>query len=321
MQRYLMRRIVQMIPLVFLITILSFTIMHVAPGDPLDIMMDPLHRSPEEIALAAKRLGLDQPIHVQYFRWLRELSAGNLGYSYLSGRPVRDLILERLPSTLLLTVTALTLTFALAVPIGVISAVKRYSVLDRVVTVISFGGISVPEFFLCLALLYVVSLRLKLLPTSGFETLGVELSGLQLWADRARHLVMPAIAMAIPSIAGIARYTRSSMIDVLGEDYIRTGRAKGLRERAVILRHALKNSLMPVITLFGMEFPALFGGAFVVEWIFDWPGMGTLAVKAASNREYSILMALNLVTSFLVLLGNLIADILYAVVDPRIRYE
>jgi peptide/nickel transport system permease protein len=321
MQRYIIRRLIQMIPLIFIITIFSFAIMHLAPGDPLDVMMDPVHTSPEEMAEAAERLGLNQPIYVQYLRWLGELFRGNMGYSYLSGRPVRELIMERLPATLLLTVTAIILTFTIAVPVGVVSALKRYSLLDRTVTTLSFGGISVPEFFLCLALLYVVSLKLKLLPTSGFGTLGVDLSGPALWADRAKHLIMPAVAMAVPSIAGIVRYARSSMIDVLGEDYIRTGRAKGLRERSVIFGHALKNSLIPVITLFGMQFPSLFGGAFVVEWIFDWPGMGTLAVRAASNREYSILMALNLVTAFLVLFGNLVADILYAVVDPRIRYE
>jgi peptide/nickel transport system permease protein len=221
----------------------------------------------------------------------------------------------------MLTITGVTVTYAVAIPIGIVSALKRYSLLDRFVTTLSFGGISVPGFFLCLVLLFVISLKLELLPTSGYGTLGVDLSGLALWLDRLRYLILPAIAIAVPSMAGVVRFARSSVLDVLDEDYIRTARAKGLRELFVIARHALKNALIPVITLFGMEFPSLFGGAFVVEYIFDWPGMGTLAMRSIRNREYSILMALNLVTAFLVLLGNLVADILYATTDPRIRYE
>jgi peptide/nickel transport system permease protein len=182
-------------------------------------------------------------------------------------------------------------------------------------------GISVPEFFLCLAFVYIVSLKLDLLPTSGFGTLGVELSGLALWLDRLKYLILPAFALAIPSMAGIVRYTRSSMLDVLSEDFIRTARAKGLRERITISRHALRNSLLPVITLFGLQFPLIFGGAFVVEYIFDWPGMGTLAVESVNYREYSIIMAINLIAAFLVLGGNLLADILCATTDPRIRLE
>lgn len=321
MQQYITRRLMQMIPLIWGITLVTFGIMHLAPGDPLDVMMDPLYTTPEEMAEAAARLGLDKPVHIQYLHWLRELLSGNFGYSYLTGRPVLTLILERLPSTLMLTITGVTVTYAVAIPIGIVSALKRYSLLDRFVTTLSFGGISVPGFFLCLVLLFVISLKLELLPTSGYGTLGVDLSGLALWLDRLRYLILPAIAIAVPSMAGVVRFARSSVLDVLDEDYIRTARAKGLRELFVIARHALKNALIPVITLFGMEFPSLFGGAFVVEYIFDWPGMGTLAMRSIRNREYSILMALNLVTAFLVLLGNLVADILYATTDPRIRYE
>jgi peptide/nickel transport system permease protein len=221
----------------------------------------------------------------------------------------------------MLTVTAVVLTFVVAVPVGLLSGLNRGSLLDRAVTALVFGGISVPSFFLCLMLLFVFSLQLKLFPTSGYATLGLETTRVGRWLDVLSHLVLPAIAVAVPSMAGIARFTRSSTIDVLVEDYVQTARAKGLREWIVLTRHVLKNALIPVVTLFGLQVPALFGGAYVVEYIFDWPGMGTLAMRSVSNREYSILMALNLVTAFLVLLGNLITDILYAAIDPRIRYD
>jgi peptide/nickel transport system permease protein len=319
MSRYIAGRVLQMIPLVFGVTIITFVIMHLAPGNPLDVMMNPLITSPEMLAKAEKELGFDQPVYIQYFRWLEQLLKGNFGYSYLSGRPVLELLSARLPATMTLAAAALVLSYAVGLPIGVLSALKRYSLLDRVLTTLSFGGISVPEFFLCLTFVYVVSLKLDLLPTSGYGTLGAEFAGVALWLDRLPYLVLPSISLAIPSMAGIVRYTRSSMLDVLSEDYVRTARAKGLRESIVIYKHALGNAMLPVVTLFGLQFPILFGGAFVVEYIFDWPGMGTLAVASVSNREYSIVMAINLISAWLVLGGNLLADLLYAAVDPRIR--
>ncbi len=321
MHEYVIKRILQMIPLVFGVTLITFGIMHLAPGSPLDVMMDPMITTPEMIAAAEERLGLNQPLIIQYFRWVQQLFQGNFGFSYLTGRSVLDLISDRLGATLVLAVTAIILSFMVAIPAGIISALRRYSWMDRLVTMMSFGGISVPQFFLCLVLVYVISLRLELLPTSGYGQLGSSLTGLALVMDRIPYLIMPALAMAIPSMAGIARYTRSSMLDVMAEDYMRTARAKGLSQRVIIYKHALRNSLIPVITLFGLTLPMLFGGAFVVEYIFDWPGMGTLAVRSVRNREYSIIMAVNLVTAFMVLFGNLIADIMYAWVDPRIRLK
>jgi len=310
-----------MIPLIVGVTMITFGIMHLAPGNPLDVMMNPLITSPSLLARAEKELGFDQPVYIQYLRWLKQLLQGNFGYSYLSGRPVLELLSARLPSTMTLATTALAVSYAVGLPIGMLSAIKRYSLLDRVLTTLSFGGISVPQFFLSLAFVYVVPLKLGLLPTSGYGTLGVDLSGIALWLDRLPYLILPAVSLSIPSMAGIVRYTRSSMLDVLSEDYIRTARAKGLRESIVIYKHALRNSLLAVITLFGLQFPILFGGAFVVEYIFDWPGMGTLAVVSVNNREYSIVMAINLISAWFVLGGNLLADILYAMVDPRIRLE
>jgi peptide/nickel transport system permease protein len=278
----------------------SFIIFQLAPGDPLTVFVNPHDFTAADAAQLAKRLGLDQPIHVQYLRWVREVLTGNFGFSYVTGRPVLTLILERLPATLLLTSTAMVLSFSIGIVVGVISATRRYRWLDRALTTLSFAGISMPEFFLCVMLLYVGALRLQWLPPSGFGTVGSYLAGWALWLDRLPYLVMPALALMTPSLAGLARFTRSSMLDVLSEDYVRTARAKGLHEREVMYRHALKNSLIPVITLLGLEFPALFAGAFVVEYIFDWPGMGTLAVNAARNREYSILMALTIVSGMLV---------------------
>jgi len=321
MARFLVRRFLQAIPLIFGVTIITFVILQMAPGDPLDVMRDPLRTSTATLAKAEKELGFDQPIHIQYLRWLKQLMQGNFGYSYLSGKPVTELLSTRLPSTMVLACAALIISYAVGIPIGVISAIKRYSLMDRILTILSFGGISVPGFFLCLAFVYIFSLKLRFFPTSGFGTLGVTLTGVDLWQDRLKHLILPAVSLSIPAIAGIVRYTRSSMLDVLSEDYVRTARSKGLRESAVIMRHALTNSLLPVITLFGLQFPMLFGGAFVVEYIFDWPGMGTLAVKSVTYREYAIVMAINLISAWLVLGGSLMADLLYVMFDPRIRLD
>jgi len=321
MARFLVERFLQAIPLIFGVTIITFFILQMAPGDPLEVMRDPLRTSTATLAKAEKELGFDQPIHIQYLRWLKQLMQGNFGYSYLSGKPVTELLSTRLPSTMVLTCVALIISYVVGMPIGVISAIKRYSLMDRILTTLSFGGISVPDFLLCLAFVYIFSLKLHFFPTSGFGTLGVTLTGVDLWQDRLKYLVLPAVSLSIPAMAGIVRYTRSSMLDVLSEDYVRTARAKGLRESVVIMKHALTNSLLPVITLFGLQFPMLFGGAFVVEYIFDWPGMGTLAVESVTYREYAIVMAINLISAWLVLGGSLVADILYAVFDPRIRLD
>jgi peptide/nickel transport system permease protein len=321
MARFMVERFLQAIPLIFGVTIITFVILQMAPGDPLDVMRDPLRTSTATLAKAEKELGFDQPIHIQYLRWLKQLMQGNFGYSYLSGKPVTELLSTRLPSTMVLACAALIISYAVGIPIGVISAIKRYSLMDRILTILSFGGISVPNFFLCLAFVYIFSLKLRFFPTSGFGTLGVTLTGIDLWQDRLKYLVLPAVSLSIPAMAGIVRYTRSSMLDVLSEDYVRTARSKGLRESVVIMKHALTNSLLPVITLFGLQFPMLFGGAFVVEYIFDWPGMGTLAVESVTYREYAIVMAINLISAWLVLGGSLVADLLYVMFDPRIRLD
>jgi len=319
MGRYIVRRVLQAVPILIGITLLTFLIMQLAPGNPLQTMIDP-RISPEEMRQAEESMGMDRPAILQYFTWLSQLLRGNLGYTIRTGQSVSGLILERLPATLYLTMSAFVLSFVLGVPLGVFSATHKYQPADYSLTVFAFVGISIPSFFFGLALIFLFSLRLGVLPSGGMMTIGPALSGWPLVVNRLRHLALPAVVLALPNLATVMRFTRSSMIDVMNNDYIRTVRAKGVRERAVRYKHALRNALIPVVTIFGLSIPFLFGGAYITERIFNWPGMGSLGIQAIYSREYPIIMGLNLFTSALVLAGNLIADVLYAVVDPRIRY-
>ncbi len=317
---YVVRRFIQSVPLLIGITIITFGIMQLAPGNPLMMMVSP-DTSPEDYLRVQEQLGMDRPLPVQYLRWLGQVLRGNLGYAVQSGRPVAQLILERLPATMTLSASALIVSYLLSIPLGVMSALKQHSVTDYCLTLFAFWGLSIPNFFFGVILVYVFSLRLNLLPTSGHTSIYEEFTGLALILDRMRYLVLPVLALALSGTASNMRYTRSSMLDVLGQDYIRTARAKGLSGRVVIYKHALRNALLPIITVFGMTVPFLLGGSFIIETIFAWPGMGRLGVSAIFAREYPILMGLNLLTSSLVLFGNLLADVLYALADPRIQYS
>ncbi len=320
MQQFVIRRIVQSIPILFGITMLTFMIMQLAPGNPMATMIDP-SISMDDLERAEQSLGLDRPLIVQYWNWLKQILSGNLGYTIRTGQPVSALIGARLPATLLLTSTAFIISFILGVPLGVFSASHKYSIPDYSLTVGAFIGISIPGFFLGLGLIYIFALNLGWFPTSGLMSIGMNYEGWTYFLDRLKHLFLPAVALALPNMAAVMRFTRSSMIEVLTHDYIRTSRAKGLSGRVVLFKHALRNSLIPVITIFGLSIPFLFGGAYITEQVFNWPGMGSLGIAAITGREYPIVMGLNLFTSTLVLMGNLIADILYAFVDPRIRYS
>lgn len=319
MGKYTRKRLLQAIPVIFGITILTFFIMKLAPGGPLTGMISP-RTSAESLQRAREALGLNDPIIVQYWNWLKELVQGNFGYSTYNGQPVLAQILERLPATLLLTVTAFVVSFVVGIPLGVYSATHKYSKGDYGLTVFSFIGISVPSFFFGMGLIYIFALKLNWLPTSGFGSSTFHGTGMALVLHKLKYLIMPALVMSLSNIATVMRFARSSMIETLNQDYIRTARAKGLSEKIVIYRHALKNSLIPVITIFGQSIPNLFGGAYITEKVFGWPGMGLLGVEAINNRDYQILMGLTLFTAVLVLLGNLLADIMYSFVDPRIRY-
>ncbi|MBR2571334.1 MAG: ABC transporter permease [Clostridia bacterium] len=319
MGKYIRKRLLQAIPVVFGITLLTFFIMKLAPGGPLGGMISP-RSSSEALQRAQEKLGLNQPIIVQYWNWLKELVQGNFGYSTFNGQNVLEMILERLPATLLLTVTSFVFSFVVGVPLGVYSATHKYSKGDYGLTVFSFIGISIPSFFFGMGMIYIFAMKLKWFPTSGFGSALFRGTGFQLFLHKLRYLVMPALVMSLANLSSVMRFARSSMIETLNQDYIRTARAKGLAERAVIYRHALKNSLIPVITIFGQSIPNLFGGAYITEKVFGWPGMGLLGVDAIGNRDYQVLMGLTLFTAILVLPGNLLADIMYSAVDPRIRY-
>ena len=319
MGKYIRKRLIQAVPVIFGITILTFFIMQLAPGGPLTGMISP-RTSSESLQRAREAMGLNDPIIVQYGKWLVQLIHGNFGFSTYNGQNVLDMILTRLPATLLLTVTAFVFSFVIGIPLGVYSATHKYSKADYGLTVFSFIGISVPSFFFGMGMIYIFALKLKWFPTSGFGSSSFKGTGMALFLHRLRYLVMPAVVMSLSNIATVTRFARSSMLETLSQDYIRTARAKGLSEKAVIYKHALKISMIPVITIFGQSIPNLFGGAYITEKVFGWPGMGLLGVEAINNRDYQVLMGLTLFTAVLVLLGNLLADIMYSFVDPRIRY-
>lgn len=316
MFNYIVRRILILIPVLFGITIVSFLIIHMAPGSPVDLLVDPT--LPEELIEAKKEeLGLNDPLYIQYYHWLTNVLQGNLGYSMSTYEPVLDMVVERIGPTMLLMGTALLLGVLIAIPFGVLSAIKQNSLLDYFLTGISFMGISVPNFFLALGLVYIFALQLNLLPTSGMNTMGQEGN---IW-DTLLHLILPSFVLAVTIAGKKIRYVRSSVLETLGEDYLRTARAKGLSEFVVIGKHALRNALVPVITVIGLEIPILVGGSVVIEQIFSWPGLGQLTISSILARDYPTLMAINLLTATVVAVANLVIDIIYSIVDPRIKFE
>lgn len=316
MIKYIVRRLLVSVPVLFGVTLIAYFIITLAPGDAVDMLVSP-GLSPQDIALKRQALGLDEPVLVQYVKWLNELVHGNLGYSFTNRRPVTERIGERIGPTLILTFSSLFLSYLIAIPIGVLSAVRQYSILDYISTIFSFLGISVPSFFFGLLMIYFFALRIDLFPTGGMETIGAPSTIL----DRLSHLVLPAIVLSLQNTGIVMRYTRSGMLEVIHQDYIRTARAKGLGERLIIYRHAIRNALIPVITLAGVQLPFLLGGAIITEQIYNWPGMGRLAVEAISQRDYPTIMGINLLAAVMVIFGNLFADVMYGVVDPRIRRE
>jgi peptide/nickel transport system permease protein len=304
-----------MIPLLFGVSVMNFFIIHLAPGSPLDLMINPTATA-EVRAAMEHNLGFDAPIYRQYLAWLGSVLQGNLGYSYNSYRPVAGIIGERIPATFLLMGSALFVGLLLAVPLGTASAIKQHSVFDYLATLAAFFGVSTPNFFLGLGFIYLFSVRLKLFPSSGMVTLGSGGDAL----DTLRHLALPCMVLSISICGRFIRYVRSSMLDVLHQDYLRTAAAKGVPFLPRLGVHAFRNALLPLITLIGLEIPGLLGGAVVTEQIFSWPGIGRLTVDSIMTRDYPVLMGLNLMSAVMVLLASLITDILYALADPRIKY-
>lgn len=313
---YIVRRLLIAIPVLFGVTIFNFLIIYLAPGNPVEMFIDP-NTSADQIELRKEQLGLNDPLWLQYLHWLGNLLQGNLGFSYNSFEPVSQILAERLGPTLLLMGLSLLVGILIMIPLGIVSATKQYSTLDYATTGFSFLGISIPNFFLGLGLIYVFSLQFPLLPTGGMMTLGSDGGFL----DRVQHLILPVVVLAIGIAGKMIRYVRASMLEILGQDYLRTARAKGLREFVVTNKHALRNALIPIITVIGLEVPMLLGGAVITEQIFQWPGMGQLTIQSIMSRDYPILMAINLIAAIMVLVTNLLTDIFYSIADPRIKYQ
>lgn len=313
MPKYLLSRLVQAVALLIVVSIVMFTLIASSPGGPAVLYQDDV--TAEAAATMRRNLGLDDPLPVQYLRWAGSLVRGDFGTSISNSRPVSLLIGQRFSATATLALASLAIAIVVAIPIGVLSAVYRNRWFDRVATAFAFMGVSVPNFWLGIMMIILLSVTLGWLPSGG--TGG---SGDVGFVDRLRHLIMPAVVLGISSLAQLIRYTRSSMIGVLREDYVRTAHAKGVPFRTVLSRHALRNGLIPVVTVIGVLVPRLFSGAAITESVFSWPGLGRLAVDSALQRDYPVIMALTLVVSTLVILASLIVDLLYSVIDPRIRY-
>ena len=322
MLRYIAKRLLFMIPLLFGITVICFTVMHLAPGSPTDLQTQMNPRASVEMKERLRAMyDLDKPLPEQYIRWVGKLAVLDLGVSFSTDRrPVADKILERLPITILLNVLSLLLILVVAIPLGVLSAVRQDSLFDRVAGVVVFIGFAVPTFWLALLLMILFGVHLGWLPISGIRSLNSEYlpPGMALW-DLIRHLILPVLLAAFGGLAGLSRYMRANMLEVIRQDYILTARAKGLSERVVIYRHALRNALLPVITILGLSVPGLVGGSVIFETIFAIPGMGQLFYMAVMARDYPVVMGILFIGAVLTLFGNLIADVSYALADPRIR--
>lgn len=313
MGKYILKRILIAIPVLIGITLIDYAIMCLA-GSPLEMLKGPRI---SDAALQAKEIaaGLDKPFIVQYFVWLWQLLQGNLGYSMKSYEPVSAMIGSHIGPTLLLMGASLALSLLIAVPAGIYSAVKQYSKGDYAVVTASFIGSSIPSFFLALILIYIFTVKLGILPSGGMNTLGMDGSV----ADTIRHMVLPVTVLAVSLAGSNIRYIRSSFLEILQQDYLRTARAKGIGYKRMIWKHAMRNALLPIVTVIGMQIPMLFGGAVIIEQVFSWPGLGLMTMTAIMGRDYPVIMGVCLLSAVVVLVSNLITDILYALVDPTIQ--
>ena len=324
MLKYILKRILHMIPILLITTIVLFGFLQLMPGDP---VMAYLGESagkikPEVIQAAREKLGLDKPIYVQYWYWLQRTLAGDLGESVQYKKPVVDLMGGFIWNSFILNIGAFFLALIICIPVGIRSAVKRYGLWDNFWTVFSLLGLAMPSFFFAILLIYAFAIIIPIFPMSGMVTAGKSyVSGWDYWSDVLQHLILPLILITIISMASLTRYVRNSMIEIINQDYIRTARAKGLNEKVVIYKHAFRNALIPIVTYVGLMLPGLFAGSILIETTFQWPGIGRVLYESLINRDYSVSMASNLFFTFLMLLGNLLADLGYAFVDPRVKVE
>ncbi|MBS3885658.1 MAG: ABC transporter permease [Dethiobacter sp.] len=325
--RYL-RRLATLFFSLFVISLLSFALIEFSPGGAMARYVENPNISQADRTRMAERFGLDRPAPLRYFIWLRNTVQGDLGTSFMTGRPVLTEILERLPATLKLMTFSFFISIIVAIPIGIYSATHRHSLFDHLAATGSFLGLSLPSFWFGLLMIYIFAIWLNWLPSGGMITPWFDPSAYPLlirpfvifW-EHTRYLLMPAIVLSLSNIGSWSRYMRSSMLDVISQNYIQTARANGVPERKVVYKHALRNALTPLVTLMGLDLPGFFAGAVVTEQIFAWPGMGRLFISAAGNRDYQVLMGIIMITAVLVLLGNLLADLMYRFLDPRVNYE
>ncbi len=320
MSTYVLRRILLVFPLLLGITIINYTILALAPGDPVSAMIDPFELSnmtAEDLKEAQEALGLNKPIYVRYLLWLGQALQGNLGYSIWFNTPVFEVMMRALGNSMPVMIFALVVSTVSGIILGIISALKPYSLLDSILTTFAFAGVAVPGFFLALLLIYAVAIKMDILPTGGVTTPGADPS----FGDRFAHIILPGLALAYDTTGSLLRYTRASLLEVLNQDYMTTARAKGLVEHVVILRHGLRNALLPIITILGLRLPSMFGGAVLIETVFNYPGVGLTIFRATEIRDYPLMMGGVLMTAILVLVSNLIADLVYTMADPRISYE
>ena len=322
MIKYTLKRLLQSLPVLFGITLITFALAHVTPGGPTALQSNMNAKvSADSVAKLRALYDLDKPLHIQYLKWLKRMARLDFGESFNDNRPVLDKIMEKIPNTLLLTGLSLFLILIIALPIGVYSAVKQNSIFDKVISVFTLVGYSMPTFRLALLLMMYFGVYLQILPVSGMRSPDAERFPFYLKIfDRIWHLILPVFVSAFGGLASLSRYARSSMLEVIRQDYIRTARAKGLPESKVIYKHALRNALLPVVTILGLSLPGLISSGFIFETIFAWPGMGRLGFEATMSFDYTVVMGVVTIGAILTLMGNIIADITYALVDPRIKY-
>lgn len=320
MLQYTVKRILKMIPTLLIISLLLFKVIDLAPGNFLDTKVNP-NMTVEKLEQLKEVYGFDKPFGERYVNWLKKAVKGDFDESLKLRQPVSEIIKDYAWNSFVLAGTAFLLSILIAIPLGIVCATKQYSLADKTTTILTFVSISLPSFLLGLMLINAFSLKIKLFPIGGMTAAGSNLTGVAYYKDVLIHMVLPVVSLTILQAGSLIRYVRTAMLEVINQDYIRTARAKGLKEKVVIYKHALRNGLIPVITYIGMSLPGLFAGALITETIFVWPGIGRIGYEAILNRDYTLLMGFNMFMAVLTLMGNLLSDILYAVVDPRIKLK
>ena len=320
MLKFITKRLLKAIPQLIIISMILFGIIALVPGDFVSAQSNP-NMKPEQVARLREIYDLDKPVHIRYLKWVKSAVRGDFGDSLSFNQPVSSVIGGYIWNSFYLSLTSLIITLLIGIPLGIICAVKQYSLFDKISTSFVFLSLSIPSFFLALVLVKIFALDLKICPLSGMTTTGTNLTGLSHILDVIKHMVLPVITLSLLNIGAWMKYVRNCMLEVINQDYIRTARAKGLKEKVVIYKHALRNASVPIITYLGLCIPGLFSGALITETVFAWPGIGRLAYDAIGNRDYTLLMGFNMISAVLLILGNLLADVLYSIADPRVKLK